>query len=566
MQHLSCENLNLLWAELIIEELYRLGVQHVCIAPGSRSAPLTLAAAAHPNMHRHTHFDERGLGFLALGIAKSTRQPVAVICTSGTAVANLYPAFIEAAQSNYPLIALTADRPEELVDCGANQAIEQPGIFANYPSATLNLPAPTVDFPARALLGKLDDLLFKSLREQQPVQVNCRFREPFYPGQTHGDYHNYLTPIQAWQQSDQPLTIRHQGEAQPQTATPWPPQSSERVAIVLGVLKSESDAKAIVDWASKAGWPVFADIQSQAVGMPGVIHNADLLLQHPKIASTQLDRIIIFGGRLLGKRLQSWLDQQEAHRWQIEPDGKRLDPNWQLEQHWYSPIQRWLLAHPVEKADDHWRKTWLQWQKQLPQAQGENELSACQTLAGLIPSGSQLMLGNSLSIRHFQWVGGAALSPHIQIYSNRGCSGIDGLLATTCGLASNGVATTLVIGDTSLLHDLNSLALTRTLSGPLIIVVINNDGGAIFDLLPVPSTGDVGRNYYQLPHGFNFAAAAQQFQLNYARIESNQQLKQRYNDAQKQGGVHLLEVISQPQGAREAIHRLGEQVRELTSL
>lgn len=132
------------WATLILESLTRHQVKHVCIAPGSRSTALTLAAAAHPHLICHTHFDERGLGHLALGLAKASGTPVAVIVTSGTAVANLYPALIEASLTGEKLVLLTADRPPELIDCGANQAIRQPGMFASYPVQALDLPRPTL--------------------------------------------------------------------------------------------------------------------------------------------------------------------------------------------------------------------------------------------------------------------------------------------------------------------------------------------------------------------------------------------------------------------------------------
>jgi 2-succinyl-5-enolpyruvyl-6-hydroxy-3-cyclohexene-1-carboxylate synthase len=151
-------DLNLLWASLIIEELSRLGVEHVCMAPGSRSTPLTLACAANNKLTKHCHFDERGLGFMALGLAKASNTPVAIITTSGTAVANLYPAIIEASLTRVPLIILSADRPPELLDCGANQAIAQVGMFAQY-AKQLSLPVPDLHLTPTALLSSLDQAL-----------------------------------------------------------------------------------------------------------------------------------------------------------------------------------------------------------------------------------------------------------------------------------------------------------------------------------------------------------------------------------------------------------------------
>lgn len=164
--------LNRVWTQVLIEECYRQGVRHICIAPGSRSTPLTLEAVAHPDMTVHTHFDERGLGFLALGLAKSTHTPVAVIVTSGTAVANLLPAVAESKLTKEPLVLLTSDRPVELVGCGANQAIEQSGIFSQHVTHALNLPSPSTQVPLSWLLTPwITRLLSKSRKARAFILI-----------------------------------------------------------------------------------------------------------------------------------------------------------------------------------------------------------------------------------------------------------------------------------------------------------------------------------------------------------------------------------------------------------
>lgn len=167
---MSVSAFNRRWAAVILEALTRHGVRHICIAHGSRSTPLTLAAAENSTFIHHTHFDERGLGHLALGLAKVSKQPVAVIVTSGTAVANLYPALIEAGLTGEKLILLTADRPPELIDCGANQAIRQPGMFASHPTHSISLPRPTRDIPARWLVSTIDHAL-GTLHAGSPYQL-----------------------------------------------------------------------------------------------------------------------------------------------------------------------------------------------------------------------------------------------------------------------------------------------------------------------------------------------------------------------------------------------------------
>ncbi|SUP91233.1 2-succinyl-5-enolpyruvyl-6-hydroxy-3-cyclohexene-1-carboxylate synthase [Yersinia pseudotuberculosis] len=177
---MSTSVFNRRWAALLLEALTRHGVRHICIAPGSRSTPLTLAAAANPSLVCHTHFDERGLGHLALGLAKASTEPVAVIVTSGTAVANLYPALIEAGLTGERLILLTADRPPELIDCGANQAIRQQGLFASHPTLSVNLPRPTPDISARWLVSTLDSAMAQL--QHGALHINCPFAEPLYGG------------------------------------------------------------------------------------------------------------------------------------------------------------------------------------------------------------------------------------------------------------------------------------------------------------------------------------------------------------------------------------------------
>ena len=203
---------NHVWSSLLLEELYRLGVRDIALASGSRSAPLTMAAAAHPGFRRHLHFDERGLGFMALGLAKGSGRPVAVIMTSGTAVANLWPAVAEAQLTGVPLIILSADRPPELIDNGANQAIDQQGIFGRYPVYQQNLPSPTPTIPAAFVLSSVDQALARQALTPGPVHFNCMYPEPLYPGEAYLDFSDYLAPLGDWLHSREPWSPWQQGE------------------------------------------------------------------------------------------------------------------------------------------------------------------------------------------------------------------------------------------------------------------------------------------------------------------------------------------------------------------
>ena len=304
-------NLNSLWSALLLEELWRLGVEHICIAPGSRSAPLTLAAAVHPSLQQHVHFDERGLAFYALGLAKSSGKPVAVITTSGTAVPNLYPAIVEARQSGVPLVIITADRPPELIDCGANQAIEQQDIFSGYPGATIRLPTPSLDIPANWLLTSIDQAYARSCRQGLPLHINCMFREPLYPGKKDEDYSLYLAETTRWIESGSPHTeYELQGDGS-LNASPvsWAEFMSGKGLVVVGRLRTSDDINAVLALAQRLSWPVLADIQSQLHGHPAVIPHSDLFLasRSGRALMCQADRVFQVGGHLISKRLDHFL-------------------------------------------------------------------------------------------------------------------------------------------------------------------------------------------------------------------------------------------------------------------
>ena len=189
---MSTSVFNRRWATLLLESLTRHGVRHVCIAPGSRSTPLTLSAADNHALICHTHFDERGLGHLALGLAKASREPVAIIVTSGTAAANIYPDIIEAGLTGERLVVLTADRPPELIDCGANQAIRQHALYASHHTLALDLPRPTPDIPASRLVSSVDTAMARLTHGA--LHINCPFAEPLYGADDGPAYLYWLMP------------------------------------------------------------------------------------------------------------------------------------------------------------------------------------------------------------------------------------------------------------------------------------------------------------------------------------------------------------------------------------
>lgn len=297
---MSVSAFNRRWAAVILEALTRHGVQHICIAPGSRSTPLTLAAAENRAFIHHTHFDERGLGHLALGLAKASRQPVAVIVTSGTAAANLYPALIEAGLTGEKLILLTADRPPELIDCGANQAIRQPGMFASHPAQTISLPRPSQDIPARWLVSTIDQAL--GALHAGGVHINCPFAEPLY-GDMDETGVEWQQQLGNWWQSDKPW-LRQALQLESEKQRDWFFWRQKRGVVVAGRM-SAAEGKKVAEWAQTLGWPLIGDVLSQT-GQP--LPCADLWLGNGKAVSelAQAQIVVQLGSSLTGKRVLQW--------------------------------------------------------------------------------------------------------------------------------------------------------------------------------------------------------------------------------------------------------------------
>ncbi|KAB8312236.1 2-succinyl-5-enolpyruvyl-6-hydroxy-3-cyclohexene-1-carboxylic-acid synthase [Erwinia endophytica] len=526
------------WAAVILEALTRHGVRHLCIAPGSRSAPLTLAAADNPSFLCHTHFDERGMGYLALGLAKASRQPVAIIVTSGTAVANLYPAVIEARLTGERLIVLSADRPQQLIDCGANQAVEQPGLFGNHVSGSLNLPTPSPDIPASWLVSAVDALM-----QQHPagaVHLNCPFAEPLYGGDP-AAFKAWHASLGHWWQGDQPWV------AMPMSSTvtiqaDWREWRQRNGLVIVGNVTAE-EGTALVKWAGELGWPLIADVQSQAgASFPC----AEIWLQQSvaREALEQAQLVVQFGSHLTGKHLTSWLAeyQPEAY-WLIESMPGRRDPAQHRSCRIVADIGDWLDAHPaialpawcpsLEKLAS---ETFRTVQQKLCHF-GEAQLAA--RLSELLPVDGSLFLGNSLTIRLVNAF--ARLPVGYPVYANRGASGIDGLLATSAGVQlGTGKPVLAVMGDLSALYDLNSLALLRQVTAPLVLIVVNNNGGQIFSMLPTPVAER--ERFFAMPQHVNFAPAAVMFGLHYHQPQSWLALCDAVEQGWQHDGATLIEL------------------------
>ncbi|TCW00303.1 2-succinyl-5-enolpyruvyl-6-hydroxy-3-cyclohexene-1-carboxylic-acid synthase [Biostraticola tofi] len=573
---------NRCWATLLLECLTRHGVRHCCIAPGSRSTPLTLAAAAHPQLYCHTHFDERGLGHLALGLAKTLKQPVAVIVTSGTAAANLLPAVIEASLTGEPLIMLTADRPPELIDCGANQAIRQTGLFGDFPGRQLSLPRPTLAIPASWLASTLDEILGGG--QVGAVHINCPFAEPLYDDVVLTD-DPWSAELGDWWQGLQPwLTMSHAAGITPQGN--WHRWRHRKGIVIAGRLTPEEGPN-VAAWAAALGWPLLSDLQSHT-GQP--LPYADLWLSHPEAIAilAQAELVVQFGSGLISKRLLNWQAHcRVAEYWLIDSLPGRRDPAHHRGRRIIASVLPWLDRHPPGLAAPVARRQaasaymppvvaganiadaaagvdsrpvagWATGLQRLVAVARQRihltpdveagEIWLAHHLNRLLPAAGRLFIGNSLLIRLVDALG--QLPAGYPVFANRGASGIDGLLSTAAGVLRGGLEPLLVIiGDLSALYDLNALALFRQCQAPTVVLIINNNGGQIFSLLPTPPA--VREQLYVMGQQVEFEHAAALFGLSYRRPESAMAVEQALEQAWQQPAGAGATVIELRTGSRE---------------
>ncbi|WP_022836787.1 2-succinyl-5-enolpyruvyl-6-hydroxy-3-cyclohexene-1-carboxylic-acid synthase [Salisaeta longa] len=533
-----------LWTRLLVEALVRHGVDTFFIAPGSRSTPLTVAVAQHPQARAVVHVDERGTAFAALGYGRATQRPAGWITTSGTAVANGMPAVVEAATDDVPMLLLTADRPPELRDTGANQTIDQVKLFGSYARWQVDLPPPTPAIDLAYVLTTAAHAVHQAVRGPMgPVHVNAMFRKPLDPVPDGRDATNDLAPLAQWLAGDAPYTTypvpaASVPEAAARCMADW--QDGVRGLVVAGRLDTADDRAAAQRMAAHLGWPLVADVTSGlrtgAVEALRIAY-ADQLLAADAFANRHAPEAVLhLGGRAVSKRLRQYL---AAHgpRWRIvvRPSPSRLDPDHRVTHHWETALPALaevLTSHDAPPRLSAWCDAWQQADAQaarvlMAYADGADALSeplVARTVAAARTPGQPLVCASSMPVRDMNRYANPS-APGGPIYANRGASGIDGTVATAAGLAhATGQAVLLLIGDLALWHDISSLALLQ--HAPVTVVVVNNDGGGIFHFLPIAEHTDVFEPYFGTPHGRSFTHAAATYQLPYAAPATPQALRE----------------------------------------
>jgi 2-succinyl-5-enolpyruvyl-6-hydroxy-3-cyclohexene-1-carboxylate synthase len=481
----------------IIDQLICQGIDRFCIAPGSRNTPLVVAAVEHPKAKTIVHYDERGLGFYALGYGKGAKRPAAVITTSGTAVGNLLPSVMEAHHSSTPLLLLTTDRPAELRDSGANQTTDQIKIFDSFVRWQADLPPTLTENYFRSIAAQA---VFHSMQNAPgPVQLNCQFREPLYAPHS---------PLE----SGTPIHF-----TPPRLVPPKTKSDAKRGAILIG--ETGCDPRPILNLAARLKWPVFADILSNARLHPSneqIRHFDWILKSHPDLKP---ETILHFGNRFASKKI---LDLGPTFH--ISPSPFLQDPNRTLLGRLQCDIVPFCDTFSAE-SDPSWLPLWKKLDEKIDaiskkQFQEEfpfTEAHAMRRLAEILPENSALFLGSGMPIRdadHF-------LFPKkcLGFFGNRGLSGIDGNIATAAGL-SDGLFAPVVafLGDQTCLHDLNSLPLLKKTAHPVTLLASNNFGSGIFSHLPIAEWPQF-ETYMAAAHSWRFEDAARMFGIPYLPFE-----------------------------------------------
>jgi 2-succinyl-5-enolpyruvyl-6-hydroxy-3-cyclohexene-1-carboxylate synthase len=565
-RRLTTAELNQLWGAAIVDALAKSDCVRFVISPGSRSTPITLAAARDPRLHCKIILDERAAAYYALGVARALRKPVVLVCTSGTAVANYFPAVVEASVDNVPLIILTADRPPELRETGANQTIDQVRIFGHYPRWFFDFPAPTEDINLNFIYSTIGHAVFSAIKfPGGPVHLNCMFREPFIPQQ----------PVELELKDRQPpkYCCEQTGISNSVAENFLKAyQNAKQPLIVAGRGISTEQQRAIINFAEKFDIPVFADIAG-GLRLHGhsdvVVHYFDQLLLSEKFkAKFQPDFILYFGATAVSKRLLLWLDELSIEKyWHIGMYSQRQNPLHKVTDAIFADITAFcdrISKIEVDRSPARQNLSVLQQLNRLIDGEidavltewGEtiSEISLARLLSRNIRKNYTLFLSSSMPIRDMDMYAAAPGNP-ILVNCNRGASGIDGIIATACGVAAGsdkGIVT--MIGDIALLHDLNSLLLIRDAAQPHIVVAINNGGGGIFSFLPVVSQKDVFEQFFATPHGLSFRYAAELFGLAYASPQNNAEFVSTFQKWQTDNTKGIIEIKTE-RAANLDLHR-----------
>ncbi|MBC1419999.1 2-succinyl-5-enolpyruvyl-6-hydroxy-3-cyclohexene-1-carboxylic-acid synthase [Listeria fleischmannii] len=536
-----------------IEELIQAGVKEAVISPGSRSTPIALLMAEHPTLKIHVDVDERSAGFFALGIAKASKHPVVLLCTSGTAAANYFPAVAEANLSQIPLIVLTADRPHELRNVGAPQAMDQIELFGNHVKDMVDMAIPegTNEMLRYAKWhgSRSVDIALKTPRG--PVHLNFPLREPLTP---------ILDPSPFTQtgQKKHHVRIYYTHEVLEQSALDKMFQdcSGKKGVIIAGPLDKKNLEGKLVLAAQKLGWPILADplsgLRSYGEKDQVVIDQYDALLKNQAFQlAIEPEMVVRFGAMPVSKSLKIWLESLDVRTFVVDPGAAWRDPVKGVTDMIHCD-ERFLLEELTQAAFDV-PENWLSvWQKLNKSAQNvlsshmkEGDLleegQIVSVLREHLPDQSGLFIGNSMPIRDVDTYF-MQTDKRVKMLANRGANGIDGVVSAALGASTVLQPMYLLIGDLSFYHDMNGLLMAKKYRLNLTIIVVNNDGGGIFSFLPQAGTPKYFESLFGTSTNLDFSHAAALYDASYEKITRLNDLEDALDKAAFRKGLNIIEV------------------------
>ncbi len=587
-------NLQAEWARLLIDSFAAAGVREVVISPGSRSTPFVLAAVKHPKLSCRDVVDERSAAYFALGQARVSGRPTLLLPTSGTAVANYYPAVIEAAASQVPLVVLSADRPVELAACGANQTIDQVKLFGDHIRAFFDLGAAEGSERAlRALRRTVAQAVFASRYPLAgPVHLNARASMPLEPGAAESAEERELaTRFDAFLErpAPQPRAPRRMPQAADVEELAKACRSAESGLIVCGPagLARARSRSLIAELGRRTGFPVLREAASQLRFCPELAGNDvlavdgfDALLKSERFRAAAAPELVLQIGRCpTSAAWGRYLAEHAGCRHWLLGAGDWHDAESTATDLLFADLEDCLArlttrlpAAAARAAETEWQARWRaagQTARRCVDAElavaGDalTEGGVARATAAALPEGSLLAVGNSLPIREVDaYCPGTAVD--LRVLCQRGASGIDGVVSGALGAASlwrHRVA--LLVGDVSFLHDVSALQAARHVLVPMVVIVVQNRGGRIFEQLPLaahPAAGGDVLEHWTTPHEIDLAPAAAMHGLAFERAERRSDLEAALDRALGRPGVTLIEAMVPPHGAAEQNRGLQQRI------
>src|SRR5690606_12077925 len=496
-------------AQSLIEIFRQKEIEHIVISPGSRNAPLTIGFASHPDFTCYSIADERSAGFFALGIAQQIQKPVAVVCTSGSALLNYYPALAEAFYSQIPFVVVSADRPLSKIDIGDGQTIRQQNVFDNHILYNANL----TEEASAENDQKICEALDISILKKGPVHINVPFEEPLYDTITKLSVKPVISQLKAIEKAHFDLN---------EALQTW--NTSKKKLILVGTNYPDDISSEVIEKLANDPSVVVMTETTSNLHHPKFVSKIDVLItsfSEEDFEALQPDLLITFGGMVVSKRIKAFLRKHKPQQhWHIDR-LRAYDTFGSLTEHFktspndffeklvseITPIQSHYNDFVQQKKADRKEKS-IGFSQTAP----FSDFSVFDKLAKALPENIQLQVSNSAAIRYLQLFD---LKPSIEVFCNRGTSGIDGSTSTAVGASVvSKKPVILITGDIGFLYDSNGLW-NNYIPENFKIILVNNAGGGIFRILPGHQNTDVFHTYFETQHQLNAQHLAKMFGFNY---------------------------------------------------